>query len=538
MGGSRATLLMLVVVGQCLSASPARAGDDAVVRIESGRIREAPVATESQVRVFRGVPFARPPVGKLRWKPPLPAERWLGVRDCTEFGPSCPQPSARIIPEIQGDRSEDCLYLNVWTAGKAGDKRPVMVWIHGGGFSIGGGAQRTYDGRQFAESGAVLVTFNYRLGPFGFMAHPALSAESAKGASGNYGLMDQIAALKWVRRNIAAFGGNPRNVTIFGESAGGVSVGCLLASPLAKGLFHRAIMQSGVAEIATPLRGDDGKEPSAEAVGVMIAGQLGLDDPASDSARTAALLRDKSADELLAAANPRVGLFGKGQKLWPIIDGYVLPWPTPEAIAGKQHNDVPVLLGSNADEGTLFLRQLPIRRRVGYEFVARRLFGQDAERVLAMFPAESDEQVKPTLSRLITASAFVAPTRRTARRLALHKSPVWLYHFTRVSPGAERVQMGATHGIDIFYVFKTLPPGNWTNEVDVAVSDTMHAAWLRFATTGDPNGQSLPDWPAYTADGDTHMEFGDKPEQAQDLWRPECDLFDEIKGRRTPRPRR
>ena len=535
MGGSRATLLMLVVVGQCLSASPARAGDDAVVRIESGRIREAPVATESQVRVFRGVPFARPPVGKLRWKPPLPAERWLGVRDCTEFGPSCPQPSARIIPEIQGDRSEDCLYLNVWTAGKAGDKRPVMVWIHGGGFSIGGGAQRTYDGRQFAESGAVLVTFNYRLGPFGFMAHPALSAESAKGASGNYGLMDQIAALKWVRRNIAAFGGNPRNVTIFGESAGGVSVGCLLASPLAKGLFHRAIMQSGVAEIDTPLRGGAGREPSAESVGVKIAGQLGVDDPASDSARTAAALRGKSADELLAAADPRVGLFGKGQKLWPVIDGYVLPQPTAEVFAAGRHNDVPVMLGSNADEGTLFLRQLPVQRSAGYGLVARLLFGQDAKRVLAMFPAESDDQVKPALARLITASAFVAPTRRTARRLGSQKSPVWLYHFTRVSPGARQRQIGATHGIDIFYVFKTLPPGNWTDEADVAVSDAMHATWLRFATSGDPNGPGLPDWPAYTADADAHMEFGDKLTTGRHLWRRECDLFDDIRSRRAIR---
>ena len=534
----RVASVVLAVVGLCQIADRAYGADDTVVAIESGRARGLTVESGSDVRVFRGVPFARPPVGKLRWRPPQPAERWRNVRDCTEFAPSCPQPVARIIPEVQGNRSEDCLYLNVWTAGKAGDKRPVMVWIHGGGFSIGGGAQRTYDGRHFAASGAVLVTINYRLGPFGFMAHPALSAESQQRASGNYGLMDQIAALKWVRRNIAAFGGDPRNVTIFGESAGGVSVACLLASPLAKGLFDRATMQSGVAEITTPLRGGNGKEPAAETVGVKIADQLGIEAPESDSARTAAQLRAKSAEELLAAANPRVGLFGKGLKLWPVIDGYVLPRPTAEIFADGKHNDVPVMLGSNSDEGTLFLRQLPIRRPEGYQLVVRALFGQDAQRILAIFPVGPDGDVKQALARLITASAFVATTRRTARRLESQKSPVWLYHFTRVSPGAEQKSIGATHGIEIFYVFKTLPRGNWTDEADIAVSNAMHAAWLRFARSGNPNGKGLPNWPAYTAEADTHLEFGDEPKTGRHLWRDECDLFDEIGSRRQPRGRR
>ena len=524
-------ILIPALVALSLGSRITSAAPTEPIVTQSGRICGVQDRRNRGAFAYLGIPYAKAPVGELRWKAPQPVEPWEGVRDCTRFGPSCLQPAAGIIREIQGRQDEDCLYLNVWTAGSAGDERPVMVWIHGGGFAIGSGAHAVHNGRHFAASGAVLVTINYRLGPFGFLSHPALSAESGAGASGNYGLMDQIAALEWVQRNIAAFGGDPDNVTIFGESAGGMSVACLLASPLAKGLFHRAIMQSGVAETTTPLRDSRGREPSAEAVGAKIATGLGIVDAASDSPQTAARLRDVPAKKLLAAANPRVGMFGKGRRLWPVIDGHVLPRPPADIFATGQHNDVPVLLGSNANEGTLFLRQLQVRRPLGYAFVVRSLFGADAKRVLKAFPARSAEQIKPALADLVTVSAFIAPTRRTARRLSAQGSPVWLYHFTRVSPGAKRTSMGATHGADVLYVFKTLPPLGF-DRTDTAVSSAMHETWLRFATTGDPNGGDLPEWPAYSNENDTHLELGDDIKTGHGLRREACDLFDEIRERR------
>ncbi|MBT3377427.1 MAG: carboxylesterase family protein [Lentisphaerae bacterium] len=509
----------------CVFALLAAGAHADIVRIDSGRIRGT-VTADPDVRVYRGIPFAQPPVAKLRWRPPQPVAAWPEVRDCVAYGPSCVQPAAKIIKEVEGERSEDCLYLNVWTSGTTGVRRPVMVWIHGGGFTIGSGAQKEYDGQSFAANGAVLVTINYRLGPLGFMAHPALSAESPRGISGNYGLLDQIAALQWVKRNIAAFGGDPRNVTIFGESAGGVSVGCLLASPLAKGLFHRAIMQSGVAARSTPLRGTPVRGKSAETAGIEVARQLGIQGNAK-----AAALRAVPADKLLKAANPRVGLFGKGQPFWPCVDGHVLPEPPLETIVSGEHNDVPVMLGSNADEGTLFLRQLPIKRPMGYRWLLRTMFREDASRVQEIFPVTSAADVKTALNRVVTASGFVATTRRVARALADARSPVWLYHFSRVSPIAERTGMGATHGAEIMYVFRTLP--RWLQaEADKAVAETMHAAWLRFAQTGDPNGGNLPKWLSYTPQNDAHLTFGDSPEAGRDLLRKECDLFDEIAPRR------
>jgi para-nitrobenzyl esterase len=530
-----ALLTLTAAIGPARAAEPA--GDaPPVVRIDSGRIRGAALADPAGVRVFRGIPYAAPPVGELRWRPPRAVRPWQGVRDCTEFAPICPQPKKKILREITGPRSEDCLSLNIWTAGRAGDKRPVMVWIHGGGFTTGAGSLPHYDGRQFAASGAVLVTINYRLGPFGFMAHPALSAESATETSGNYGLMDQVAALEWVKRNIAAFGGDPGNVTIFGESAGSVSVGCLLVCPAAEGLFHRAILQSGAPiGLRTPLRGGKAGK-SAEEAGVDLARRLGIDRPAGDDADTAAALRAVEPGELLEAAGPRVGLFGKGDKYWPCVDGHVLPGEPADLLAAGRHHDVPVMIGTNADEGTLFLRQLPIRRRRGYELLVRRIWPASGEAILDMFPAEKDEDVPRRLAEVVTVAIFVAPTRRTARWLAEQDSPVWLYHFTRVSPGARRRGLGATHGIEIFYVFKTLRPfGNEKADRDLA--ETMHRSWLRFARTGDPNGEGLPRWPAYQAGTDVHLEFGDELRTGRDLWKEACDLFDRTRGHTGPSAR-
>jgi para-nitrobenzyl esterase len=509
----------------------ARAGDTLAVTA-AGRIRGVTEIQGSPVRVFRGIPYARPPVGDLRWRPPQTAPAWEGIRDCTAFGPSCIQPGQKIIPGIGGKQSEDCLYLNVWTAAGAGEKRPVMVWIHGGGFTIGSGSQATYDGLHFAEDGVVEVTFNYRLGPFGFMAHPALSAESPEHVSGNYGLLDQIEALRWVQRNIGAFGGDPGNVTIFGESAGSVAVGSLVASPLAKGLFQKAIMESGVPVNLPRLRSADAADTTSEMTGVEIARESGIDDPAGPSGATAASLRALSAESLLASSRPRIGLFGGGRRMGPAVDGYVLPRPPLEMFAAGERNQVPVLLGSNADEGTLFIQQIPVRRPIGYEMAQQRLFGDFAPRVIRMFPVRTAEDVKPAIARIVTVAAFVAPARRAARSLSMNGEHVWLYHFTRVAPVMRERNIGATHGIELFYVFKTVPPGVHPGESDIALSDAMHAAWIRFAQSGDPNGNGFPSWPAFTAANDTHFEFGDRMKAGTHLMSSECDLFDEISAGR------
>lgn len=506
---------------------------DTLLTIDAGKIRGVIETPGSPVRVFRGIPYARPPVGELRWRPPQPVVSWDTVKECSTFGPSCLQPAQKIIPGITGRQSEDCLYLNVWTEAKEGEKRPVMVWIHGGGFTLGSGSQRTYDGFHFAEDGAVQVTINYRLGPFGFMAHPALSAGSPDHVSGNYGLLDQIEALKWVHRNISAFGGNPGNVTVFGESAGSVAVGCLIASPLAKGLFHRAIMESGAPTNLPRLRSREEKDSSAESAGVDIARQLGIEDPEGATVETAARLRNTPAEKLLASSQPRIGLFGGGRRMGPAIDGYVLPRSPLEMYAGGEGNHVPVLLGSNADEGTLFTQQIPIRRPQGYNLAQSKIFGEYAGRVIQMFPARTPEEVKPAIARLVTVAAFVAPARRTARALSLHESRVWLYHFTRVSPLLKEHNIGATHGIELFYVFKTIPGGVHPEEADIKVADALHAAWLRFAESGDPNGKGFPEWPAYSTANDIHFEFGDRLRTGQHLMSEECDLFDEISNSRT-----
>lgn len=532
---------VLCVAGPGLSAPavPFPEDDPCVVTVEGGKISGLPAAPGSRVRVFRGIPFARPPVGPWRWKPPQRVEPWEGVRDCTAFGPACVQPAARIVPEVREKRSEDCLYVNVWTAARGGEGRPVMVWIHGGGFAIGSGALRFYDGRRFAEDGVVLVTINYRLGPFGFLAHPALSAESPHHVSGNYGLLDQVAALEWVRRNIAAFGGDPGKVTIFGESAGALSVACLMAMPRARGLFHRAVLQSGTAEGLAFLREAKGWRPAAEAQGIAVARVLAIEEPDSAAPDTAAALRAASAEALLEAADPRVGLFGKGRSFWPVVDGHVLPRSPEEAMVRGEIPDVPVLLGVNADEGTLFLRQLPVKRAAGYRLLVRSIFGGDADRVLEAFPAPSSGEVGGVAARLVTVACFVAPMRRCARRLARRKHPAWVYRFTRVSPGAKVLGLGATHGGEIPYVFGTLPPAPWSNDADIAVSAAMHGAWVRFADTGDPGGEGLPPWPAWTSEEEKVLEFGDTLRVREGLGGTRCDLFDALHatGERTVRRR-
>src|SRR6266404_3557411 len=318
------------------------AANDAI-KVDGGLISGT---TADGLGSFKGIPFAAPPVGDLRWKAPQPVVAWEGVRQCDSFGPECPQapyPAGSMYASPPQKQSEDCLYLNVWTAARSGEKRPVMVWIHGGALTRGSGANRVYDGTAFAKKGVVLVTINYRLGPLGYLAHPELTSESPRHSSGNYGVLDQIAALKWVQTNIAVFGGDAKNVTIFGESAGSWSVNTLVATPLAKGLFHRAIGESGGSFGPMPyLKEDRNKIASAEKVGVAFAKAAGAD--------SIKALRELPAEKIVDVFNNDAE--GKKFRTQPCVDGWVLPDEIRNIFARNTHNDVPVIVGSNANEMT------------------------------------------------------------------------------------------------------------------------------------------------------------------------------------------
>jgi para-nitrobenzyl esterase len=497
------------------------------VRLDGGLISGVVLGEQGDIRAYKGVPFAAPPVGELRWKPPQPVKPWDGVRACTNVGGFCPQPKQIAFTHEDGQQSEDCLYLNVWTPAKDETaKLPVMFWIHGGGYTTGSGGLKSYDGEKLARSGVVVVTINYRLGPFGFFAHPLLTKESEHASSGNYGMLDQIFALQWAQRNIAAFGGDPHCVMIFGESAGSASVSRLMVTPLAKGLFHRALAQSG-GPIGQnrKLKETAGRTESAESMGERLAKALGCD-TAPD---VLAALRAKTPEEILKAAEPAQGLFGKGMKFGPVVDGWVLPEdPALMWEQGKQH-PMPFITGSNADEGTIFLRQLPIKRALGYKLVLRTMYGAHADEMSKLFPAEKDEDVPDAMSKLTGVGAFIYPAREMVRWMEKIKQPSGLYHFTRVPKTAQERNLGAFHGLEIAYVFGNVRPAFVLDEVDRNLAETMRAYWVNFAKTGNPNGPGLPDWPIYCVEKDQHLELGDKIEPKAGLWKDACDLMAKIR---------
>jgi para-nitrobenzyl esterase len=476
-----------------------------VARTESGLVR----GSGADVVSFKGIPYAAPPVGPLRWKPPAPAVAWEGTREATEFCASCPQPAA--LPGAS-KQSEDCLTLNIWTPAKSAKERlPVMVWIYGGGFMIGSSAQPTYDGETLARQGAVVVTFNYRLGALGFLAHPELSRESPQGVSGNYGLLDQIAALRWVQRNIENFGGDRRRVTIFGESAGGASVVTLLVSPLAKGLFHRAIAQSPTF-VFTPIR--HLRESwygyrSAESEGAAL-GDL-------------ATLRARSVQELVKSRIPGSHAFfdlGLGGYR-PVVDGWVVPDDPSDLYERGRFNRVPVLAGTNADEGALFVGLLikPAKTPAAYRAWLTACFGEEpAGRIFEAYPAAADADATEAEKDVITDFFFVEPTVSVLRAVQ-SKVPAYRYRFSRVNASGKATKMGAPHGAEVVYVFGTfkappalpLPGAQVTDETDLALSREMMAAWVRFAARGDPNGPGLVKWPRYSADEERCLQWADTP---------------------------
>jgi para-nitrobenzyl esterase len=531
---------LLSVAVQAVAAGKIPETDPAnTVRIDSGLI-SGQIVAEGTLRVFKGIPFAAPPVGPLRWKPPQPVQPWGGVRLCTEFGPWCPQPPPLIGKET-GSQSEDCLYLNVWTPAKSPDDRlPVMVWIHGGGWTTGSGSQQVYRGDRLAEAGVVVVTINYRLGPFGFFAHPLLSAEADSKTSGNYGMLDQIEALRWVHRNIAAFGGNPDCVTIFGESAGAGSIARLLVIPQAKGLFHRAIIESGgLSGFGRHLREPWYQAKPAEQVGEEIAAKLLPDKPVD----ILDALRAKSALDVLLAASPTVGLFREstGVSFSPIVDGWLLPTDPELMVERGQADDVPVIIGVNADEATIFTSKVSIRSETDYRLLLERVFGDRAAEALRLFPVCNGDY-RAAFNDMTGVTGFVSEARHLARELSCAgRSNVYLYYFSRVPPLPAATSLGAFHSSEISYVFGTpeiFTPIRGASAVDRAVSQAMLSAWICFARTGSPNGEGLINWPAYDSRTDAWMEFGDTIAVRYNLLKEGCDLGDSVRTVRQTRDRK
>ena len=472
------------------------------VQLDSGSV-QGEVVEGTTVQVFRGIPYAAPPVGDLRWRAPAPVEPWEGVRSATAFGNICHQGGglAAMIGESLPMRSEDCLYLNVWTTAIGSETRqPVMVWIHGGGLTLGWGHQRGYDGTHLAEQGVVLVSINYRLGALGFLAHPLLNAEA--GVSGNYGLQDQIAALEWVQRNIAAFGGDPGNVTIFGESAGGTSVHALVASPHSKGLFHRGIAQSpwvtdtNYAKLAKLDAKLDEALPTVGSVSENGQRWIGAHFADIDSV---AALRALSAEDLFTAQEA-------GYSVAVTIDGDFMPDHASNIYARGEQVDVPVIAGTNTDEGTIFQGVLPFNTPEAFRAAMKEGFGEHAEAILGLYPATDAASMFAVKNQLITDTWFVQGTRNMLAGISNAGSKGWQYHFSRRS--ADAPMLGAFHGMEIGYAFGNLDPG--ASADDQALSKAMTRYWVQFATTGDPNVEGLPEWPAYDPATDRHLELGDE----------------------------
>ncbi len=483
----------------------------APVQLDSGVVEGAAVDSDPAVRVFQGIPYAAPPVGELRWMPPLPAPAWDGVRSAREFSGACPQGPglAQMMDVALPEPSEDCLYLNVWSGAVGADaKLPVMVWIHGGGLSLGWGHQPMYDGVRLAQQGVVLVSINYRLGALGFLSHPLLDGEG--GVSGNYGLMDQIAALEWVQRNIAAFGGDPANVTIFGESAGGTSVYALLASPHSKGLFHQAIAQSAWVV--------DGNFLPSERAAASGGGWAKQHFAEADSADR---LRAIDAGALVAAQE-------QGFNVAVATGGEFLP-EHPQAIfeAGGQMN-VPLVAGTNTDEGTMFVGMLPFETVDAYKATISGMFPDHAETILALYPAADDAALFQVKNQIIADTWFAQPTRNMVAAWAQVSSPAFLYHFSRRSTAMP--MMGAAHAAEIVYAFNNLRPPPAEQEVDQALADAMTRYWVQFATTGNPNADGLPEWPAYQAETDLHLELGDEVKAGAGFRKEAIDTLNSIRA--------
>jgi para-nitrobenzyl esterase len=484
-------LTFLITILLILAARYVPAQQPAPVKVEQGLLQGT---YEDGLTVYKGIPFAAPPVGDLRWRAPQPAARWDGVRQADKYAPG----------PVQGGnppsgKSEDCLYLNVWTPAKsANDKIPVLVWIYGGGFGAGATSEKNYSGENLAKKGVVLVSIAYRVGQMGFFVHPELSSESPNHVSGNYGLLDMIAGLKWIKKNIAAFGGDPKKVTIFGESAGGIAVSMLCASPLAKGLFHGAISQSGGnfgPPRPTTYPGENQKRlADAERDGETYLKNAGVSSIAE--------LRKLPADKLPAV---------RGMS-WPIIDGWVIPDDQCKLYSAGRFNDTPIIVGYNSDEGASFS---PPRTPEAYIEGVKARYGNFAESLIKAYPAGTTT-VPKTARDLARDAAFGWHTWIWARLQSQKgKSKAYYYYFDQHpdypadSPQADR---GSPHGQDVAYVFMHLDPSNpQVTKSDQDISEAMATYWTNFAKSGNPSGEGVPEWPAFSDANPVVMHFNKTP---------------------------
>ena len=473
-----------------LSAAPDR------VKVQSGTL-EGTTSEDASVRIFKGVPFAAPPVGDLRWKAPQPVPHWKGVRKADDWGPRCIQ-GLVFADIIQREKSqgEDCLYLNIWAPAKSAKnskkKLPVFVWYHGGGFAAGSGSEPRYDGAYLAKQGIVVVDVNYRLGIFGFFSHPELTRESPHKASGNYGMLDQVEALKWVKANIAGFGGDPNSVTIGGESAGSFSVSALMASPLSRGLIHKAIGESGAFAAGRSSTLAELPLAASEQVGVTFAKAIGASDLAA--------LRAMSAEKILAqASQPNGGRFS------PNIDGYFFPTPASEIYAKGQQARIPLLAGWNSSEIGMAVAMNPVKPTpVTFQSQLAMVFKDKVEAAKKAYPAATNEEAEVAAAALASDQFIVYGTWKWIEEQARTKSPVYRFQFDRVllEPNGSN-RYGAAHAVEIEYAFNTLESKKaaWQPE-DRQTAQTMSAYWANFIKTGNPNGHGLPTWPEF---GKTHQ---------------------------------
>lgn len=502
---------VLFSVSILLLAASLFAQEAPVVKTMAGAI--SGIKKENGIQIFKGVPFAAPPVGELRWKAPQPVASWNDIKKCDVFSASAVQPkpepfylwSQEFIAPAE-PLSEDCLYLNVWTNPTEG-KKPVIVWIHGGGFTGGSGSVPVYDGEAMAKKGVVFVTINYRLGIFGFLAHPELTKESGYNASGNYALLDQIAALQWVKNNIAAFGGDPDRVTVAGQSAGAFSVCALMASPLAKGLFQRAIAESG------GMFNMDGRAQqlkTAEAAGVQFGSKL--------NAASIADLRALPADQVLSAG---------GNISSPVIDGYVLPTDIYTIFKEGKQNDVALLTGWNTDEG--FAPQVPMNADRFKESIEKK-YGALAADMLKAFPSNTDEEAAKSQKDMSRDQIFAWQNYIWAKmQSATGKQKAWLYMFSQKPAG--QPDNGAFHSSEIAYALHTLNLWNrpWT-ATDRKVEELMSSYWANFAANGDPNAAGLPEWPAVDVKKIKAMEFKPNCKVVIDPLKREMEVLDKYQA--------
>jgi para-nitrobenzyl esterase len=484
----------------CNSNSPVT-----IVKVDAGKVEGV---VEDDITVFKGIPFAAPPVGNLRWKAPQPVKTWDGVLKADKYGPSCPQMQRNFAGMQKIETSEDCLYLNVWTpAKKSREKLPVMVWIYGGGFAMGSTSYPTYSGEQLAKMGVIVVSVAYRVGPLGFMAHPELTAESENHVSGNYGLLDQIAGLRWVQRNIKKFGGDPSRVTIFGESAGAISVSMLAASPQTKGLFSGAISESGGSfGPARVTRESDCMQllGGAEKTGVEFMKRIG----ANSLAELRTIPPEKWENDPLS----QMGGF------WPVIDGYVIADDQYKLYESGKYNDVPVIIGTNSDEGSMFAR--PVQPEQYVESIKVR-FGPVAEKILNLYPVDSLTGTYRPLADIFRETVFAWPSWVWARlQTQTGQSKVFVYYFDEFNPEPifpnAPAPKGAAHGSEIAYVFRHLEqnPSTKVTEEQKALSEMMAKYWTNFAKNGDPNGEGIPTWPAFRDSEETVMYLKGRPHTA------------------------